>query len=222
MLLTAAKWFKTLVDKSLILNKNADDVGLQGDIHERNSINLLTELYAIRYHFLAMSDRLPILIDLEYLIAKQSELGGRLSLSEFSRLSEFLTADQGDVDITISFYKEGDIKTVLGKVCAQLFLQCQRCLKPVSLTVDRQFRLGLVKSDEQARRLPKLYEPFLIDGEPVVLSELIEDELILAIPDIPKHNECQLEQMTFGKIDIEEQAEPNPFAILAKLKSKEN
>ncbi len=169
-----------------------------------------------------MSDRLPVLIDPEHLVGKQSELSGQLALSEFSRLAEFLATDQGNVDLTISFHKEGDIKTVLGNVSAQLFLQCQRCLKPVALSVDRQFRLGIVKSDEQAGRLPKLYEPLLIGSEQIVLSELIEDELILAIPDIPKHPECQPQQVTFGKIDIEEQAEPHPFAILAKLKSKEN
>jgi uncharacterized protein len=169
-----------------------------------------------------MSDRLPVLIDPEYLVGKQSELSGQLSLSEFSRLAELLADDQGSVDITISFHQEGDIKTVLGNISAQLFLHCQRCLKPVALSVDRQFRLGIVKSDEQAGRLPKLYEPLLVNSEQIVFNELIEDELILAIPDIPKHKECQPEQVTFGTIDIEEQAEPNPFAILAKLKSKEN
>jgi uncharacterized protein len=169
-----------------------------------------------------MSDRLPVLIDPEYLVEKQSELSGQLSLSGFSRLSEFLIADQGNVDINISFHKEGDIKTVLGNVSAQLFLQCQRCLKPVEIPVDRQFRLGIVRSDAQAGRLPKLYEPLLVDSEQIVFSELIEDELLLAIPDIPKHSECKPEQVTFGNIDIEAQAEPNPFAILATLKSKEN
>jgi uncharacterized protein len=169
-----------------------------------------------------MSDRLPVLIDPEYLVGKQSELSGQLSLSEFSRLAEFLATDQGNIDLAISFHKEGDINTVLGNVSAQLFLQCQRCLEPVAISVDRQFRLGIVKSDEQAGRLPKLYEPLLIGSEQIVLSELIEDELILAIPDIPRHKECQPQQVTSGKIDIEEQAEPHPFAILAKLKSKEN
>ncbi len=169
-----------------------------------------------------MSDRLPVLIDPEYLVEKQSELSGQLSLSGFSRLSEFLIVDQGNVDINISFHKEGDIKTVLGHVSAQLFLQCQRCLKPVEIPVDRQFRLGIVRSDAQAGRLPKLYEPLLVDSEQIVFSELIEDELLLAIPDIPRHSECKPEQVTFGNIDIEAQAEPNPFAILAKLKSKEN
>jgi uncharacterized protein len=169
-----------------------------------------------------MSDRLPILIDPVYLVGRQSELKGQLPLSDFSRLLESLVVSQGSVEINIAFSKEGDVKAIVGHIKTELFVQCQACLKPISLLIDKDFRLGIVRSDEQAGRLPALYEPLLYDSEQIVLSELIEDELILAVPDIPTHGNCQPEQLTFGEIGTEEHIEPNPFAILATLKTKEN
>jgi uncharacterized protein len=168
-----------------------------------------------------MSDRLPIVIDPEYLVGRGSELKGQLPLSGFARLSESLVVDQGNVDISIAFGKEGDVKAIVGHITTELLLQCQSCLEPISLLVDKDFRLGIVRSDEHAGRLPSLYEPLLLNSEQIALSELIEDELILAVPDIPMHGNCQPEQLTFGKIDNDVQTESNPFAILAKLKSKE-
>lgn len=169
-----------------------------------------------------MSSRLPVDIDPEYLVEKQSELSGILPLSGFGRLSESLVDNQGSAEVIVSFRKEGEIKAISGHVNATLLVQCQRCLEPVHLLVDRDFRLAIVYSDAQARRLPELYDPLLLENKHILFSDLIEDELILAIPDIPGHEDCQQEQLIFGDDEPEVQTQPNPFAILAKLKSKEN
>ncbi len=181
----------------------------------------LTDLYEIIYYSQVMSGRLPIDIDPESLIEKQSELSGILPLSTFVRLSESLTNDQGVVDFNLFFRKEGDIKAIMGHVNATLLVQCQRCLETVSVVVDQDFKLGVVQSDQEAKRLPGYYEPLLLESNQVVLRDIIEDELILAIPDIPKHRDCQPQQKADLRQQIETEAEPNPFAILAKLKSKE-
>jgi len=169
-----------------------------------------------------MSSRLPVEIDPESLVEKQSELSGLLALSSFARLSESLVVDQGSVEVIVSFRKEGDIKAISGHVSAILSVQCQRCLEPVSLCVDRDFKLAIVYSDEQAKHLPDIYDPLLLESKFVVFNELIEDELILAIPDIPVHDGCEHKRPVFADDDFETTVEPSPFAILAKLKSKEN
>ena len=169
-----------------------------------------------------MSSRLPVEIDPESLVEKRSELRGVLPLSGFARLSESLVVDQGGAEVIVSFRKDGDLKIISGHVSATLSVRCQRCLEPVHLLVDRNFRLALVYSDEQAKRLPAIYDPLLLENRHIVFSDIIEDELILAIPDIPGHDDCQPEQLVFADEEFETKAEPNPFAILAKLKSKEN
>lgn len=92
-------------------------------------------------------------------------------------------------------------------------LQCQRCLDDVAerLAVSRRFRF--VASEAEAERLDDQSEDDVLAlGHPLDLQALVEDELILALPLIPRHGVCPrpLEPPAAG----DEQAEENPFAAL--------
>ncbi|WP_255370034.1 DUF177 domain-containing protein [Roseateles sp. YR242] len=105
---------------------------------------------------------------------------------------------------------------------AQVAQTCQRCLKPVQeeVAVSRWFRF--VRDEEQAAELD-------MDGDDDVLAlprhlnlqDLAEDELLLALPLVPRHDVCP-EPLPLAEPDEleEEEAEerPNPFAALAALK----
>jgi uncharacterized protein len=103
-------------------------------------------------------------------------------------------------------------------------MQCQNCLEAVTLPVTASIQLGIITTLEQADRLPTGYEPLLIEDEKVVLKDLIEDELLLAIPLFPKHqhNCAKLEDYAVDLLaeekPVEETKPENPFAVLAKLK----
>lgn len=77
---------------------------------------------------------------------------------------------------------------------------------------------------EQVEVLPEIYEPieFNAFGE-IELLNAIEDELILALPQVPKHApehcEVSLSERVFGELPIEAE-KPNPFAVLASLKKQ--
>lgn len=169
-----------------------------------------------------MSSRLPVEIDPIRLIEKNTQLQGSLTISEMQRLSDLLSGDSGSVSVSLLFYQEGDVKTISGHVKTTLTVECQRCLEPLNLAIDKDFRLGVVSSDLQAKHLPKQYDPLLLTDESTRLSELIEDELILSIPDIPVHEECRYRQQFGQQEAAEEERKANPFAILANIKSKEN
>lgn len=99
-------------------------------------------------------------------------------------------------------------------------LTCQRCLKPVreGIAIDRWIRF--VDTEAEAAALD-------IDSDDDVLAlprhldarELIEDELLLALPLVPRHEACP-EPLTHADDEVEEAVEerPNPFAKLAALK----
>lgn len=169
-----------------------------------------------------MSSRLPVEIDPVKLVEKNTQLQGILKISEMQRLSDLLVETSGSASIALLFYQEGDVKTISGKVKTTLVVECQRCLKPLQLAIDKSFRLGVVSSDMQAKQLPKHYDPLLVTDETTRLNELIEDELILSVPDIPVHDECHYQQQFGQQETVEEERETNPFAILANIKSKEN
>jgi len=80
----------------------------------------------------------------------------------------------------------------------------------------------LVNSLEQADRLASDCEPLILEDDKISLNELVEDELLLALPDFPRHDyPCiDREGVKPAVHDIDEQIRSNnPFAVLAKLKN---
>lgn len=116
---------------------------------------------------------------------------------------------------------------VSGRVRAALRLSCQRCLGEVEIPVDAPIALALVRRDEEARDLPDELDPWLIDGDQIRPLDLVEEELLLAIPPIPRHSgECgQPQGLPPGAAPITgpDTAESNgghrPFAVLGALRS---
>jgi len=101
-------------------------------------------------------------------------------------------------------------------------LACQSCLQPLSWPIDIGFKLGIVASLAEADRLEIDCEPLLFNGEKIFLKSIIEDEILLALPDYPKHGyECiasgKSVNSNFALQDNPAKTE-NPFAVLAKLK----
>lgn len=104
---------------------------------------------------------------------------------------------------------------------AQVQLTCQRCLKPVSEAIEVDRWIRFVDTEAEAAALDA-------DSDDDVLAlprhldarELIEDELLLALPLVPRHDACP-EPLVHAEEDepAEEEGErPNPFAKLAALK----
>ncbi len=170
-----------------------------------------------------MLDRLPVLIDPVSFSERGKRLSGKIEINKLVRLSGLLLENAGVVDIDIAFEKEGRLSTIQGGLKANLKLECQSCLKEVTFSIDRDFKLGLVMSLEQADELASDCEPLILESEKISLNELIEDELLLALPDFPRHDyDCvdREEVLQTAEDDNNEQINPNnPFSVLAKLKN---
>lgn len=101
-------------------------------------------------------------------------------------------------------------------------LTCQRCLGPADITVavDRSFRF-VANEDQAAAEDEEAEEDVLVLSRDFNLLELIEDELLMALPVVPRHETCPtVVQLVSQDADFEAaQAEkPKPFAALAGLK----
>ena len=107
-------------------------------------------------------------------------------------------------------------------VRASFPMECQRCLTPVDvpLHVERAFRF--VADEATAEALDDdSEEDLLVISREFDLHELIEDELLMALPVVPRHDECPTDvPMASSDDDFEEAsaARPNPFAALASLR----
>ena len=61
--------------------------------------------------------------------------------------------------------------------------------------------------------------PDVVEVGRIALRQLIEDELLLAVPLVPRNPELEAFDLSTGKYEFEEDATRQPFAELAKLKS---
>ena len=115
---------------------------------------------------------------------------------------------------------EQGLNVVSGMGSTVVGLTCQRCNEIFEQELSIDFNLSPLKKAEQVDELPSYYDAIELDenGE-VNLRELVESELLLAIPLIPKHelDDCQASaDSTWGKLP-EELDKPNPFDVLKNL-----
>lgn len=157
--------------------------------------------------------------------AEQSlTLSGTVKLSEMKRLSENLNPDSEDVEAVLQFgVDEQKVTYLKGHLKTKLSLQCQRCMEPFIYEIISDFLLGIVSTLEEANALPEHYEPALAKEGELALRELIEDELILNLPIIPRHEpeDCKV-KLPLADSGWEEGGKDNnnPFHVLKSLKNE--
>ena len=100
---------------------------------------------------------------------------------------------------------------------------CQRCLGPadIEVSVDRSFRFVATEAQAQAED-EDAEEDVLALQRDFNLIELIEDELLMAMPVVPRHEVCPIEVKLAVQdpvFEVDSKAKPNPFAVLAKLQT---
>ena len=110
---------------------------------------------------------------------------------------------------------------------AMVALTCQRCLQPVRAAINLQRDFRFVRDEHSAAEIDaESVEDVLALPRHLDLRELIEDELLLALPLVPRHKTCPQPLPTPAddldkEVSIEGEARKHPFAALAALKQKE-
>jgi len=137
---------------------------------------------------------LPELLDPHRAVSLGSHYAGRMDLARLSRLRPLLESADGSADYRLTFGRdERGFGVVKGRVVGELQLRCQRCNGEMALRVDSELTLAVVDGLDEAAALPDDYDPLLLDGRLMRSSELIEDELLLALPVVPRHPEGSCE-----------------------------
>ncbi len=152
-------------------------------------------------------------------------LRGSLPLSVLPRLAPVLHSRAGEVSVEITGDKEGRLRTLRGRLATTLTLVCQRCLEPVVVPVDVALCIGLVTTEAQVEQLPAELEPLLVTESTLRLGDVVEDELMLALPIAALHPEgsaCAAHappSVALVPEPIEPEPRKNPFAVLERLKN---
>ena len=144
---------------------------------------------------------------------------GSWPLRDFPRLRDMLASDAGEVAYEISGVRDERGRPGLRlKVSGVLPLRCQRCLEPMLLPVrtDETLVLAATLDEIHAEPADSHAPDRVVAGKEMALRELIEDELILAVPYAPRHEECEPAGAA-GPEDEKRADKVSPFAGLRGL-----
>ena len=172
-----------------------------------------------------LSEPLPNTLDVRKAAVRGVSIEGVLKPLDLKRFRALLAEDDGLIKAGLTFSRDEENRYLIELVLdAEVVLTCQRCLEllPKSLTCANT--LAVVWTDEQAAHLPRHLEPLIVEDDDCRLWDLVEDELMLALPAFSYHDtqECHSFLAGFtGQSPHEEttgEDKPNPFNVLEQLK----
>jgi uncharacterized protein len=138
-------------------------------------------------------------------------LDGRLGMESLPRLAE-----SGCLGSVLDFVLTGEINE-RGKpglklaVDGSVQLQCQRCLGSLELPLHLEAQLELAASEAEIIAADDDIERVVASRE-MSVAALVEDEVLLALPMVPKHEQCS------AAAGLGASAEHSAFQALAALK----
>lgn len=156
------------------------------------------------------------------MVAARRGVEGRLPLSSLSRLEASLADTEGEVRFSVDFDRDAlQVPYAELKIETGLPLICQRSLERFVLPVQIVQRLGLIRDEADEAALPPGYEPLLMPEDGMLrTAELVEDELILAVPVVPVAPGSEAVERDWSA-DEAERSGASPFAALSALKNKD-
>jgi uncharacterized protein len=170
---------------------------------------------------LGWSRRAPV----DTLVGTETAMDFTIPLAELPRVSHELTSKDGEAKGHVRFSRQQGRAVADLEVGAQPEVVCQRCMQPMRWPVNVKSRVALVSDYDAADRVPEEMEVFLVEGDSVSVRDLVDEEVMLALPNVPRHaedSECARQKVQLpGQPDEPEDAADlqvqKPFAQLGEL-----
>lgn len=168
------------------------------------------------------AEPMPAYIDPWEFARNRRICAGEVPVSATHALREWAAEDNvihlsltGDVD-------KNHYSRLSGSVAVTLQLQCQRCLEMMPYEVRHDFDYVLIADAAQEDRIEDGSETFICASHELELAWFVEEEILLAMPMIAKHDNCEAPQGYTAEPAENPPDTENPFAALKELmKSKE-
>jgi uncharacterized protein len=171
----------------------------------------------------------PARLDVAQFSRQAGELRGEWRLTRLKRLAE--AAVDPESAPPVRWFARGESLRRPGhfdevwlalRAEAEVGLACQRCLQTMAQRLMLDTRIRFVYGEDAAARLDEEIESDVLAlTRSLDLGELIEDELLLALPIVPRHEACpdgrQAGTRSAGHPAVPQDAEVNPFAMLRQL-----
>jgi len=159
----------------------------------------------------------------------EEQRSGSILVADLPRLAEESANTIGELNWSLQGGKDslGHAQLKLA-VAGAVQLMCQRCLTPFAFDIDSESILILAKNEENADEIEALLDDDEVDvvvgSKTFNIMDLIEDEVLLAIPQSPKHAVCPdlplASATTTAAIEVEVGKKESPFAVLKKINGR--
>jgi uncharacterized protein len=168
---------------------------------------------------------IPAKIRVSSAVAQAARYESGLAVTALPRLRELLAAPEGELQVSLQAERRGAHAALTGSVAGSLPLNCERCGRRFAWPLQSEIDWRLVRSEDEERALLGECEPLLVENDELALREAIEDEVLLALPMLPRCETCEnavsaLPPAAPEPMDDTPRRAENPFAALKKqLKS---
>jgi uncharacterized protein len=181
-----------------------------------------------------MLNRLPVDVNPFKLVEQERCLTGVLPLQKLPRLADIALAGSEDFAVELAFTRSiGGRPMIKGHVRGNIMLECQRCMQPVQIHLDNPIQVALTTFESDERPEQEGLEAWLIEDERLFIQDFVEDEILLALPLVAKHDQCEPVRKLIEALpsdepetqseqaDVSASAKKNPFAVLKDWKKTE-
>jgi len=169
----------------------------------------------------------PLRLDVAAFAKDGASLRGTWPLESLERLAASVLPGSAPSLPAVAWRMVGELRSAKGSepelwlhvsASAEVVLECQRCLKPMTEALRAERSFLFVSGEDAAAELDaKSEDDVLALTRALDARELVEDELLLALPIVPRHDVCP-DPLPVVEDDLPEAEKPNPFAKLAALK----
>ncbi len=170
---------------------------------------------------LGWSRRAPV----DTLVGTETAVDFSIPLSELPRVAHEISAKDGEARGHVKFSRQLGQAVADLQVDAQPEVVCQRCMQPMRWPVKLKSRVALVSDYDSADRVPDGMDVFLVEADSVSVRDLVDEEIMLALPNVPRHDEdseCAGRKLQLPGQDVEPEETDDaqvqkPFAQLGEL-----
>lgn len=181
------------------------------------------------YHCAPMSrGSLPQYVEPFRLCDANASVAGRLAAARLERISEFSLGQIEDLNVALSFWRDEDRRCrISGTVDTVLHTRCERCLDALALPLHAEVSLLAIRAGSDAPETRDDVDIVEVDDERLLLVPLVEEEVLLALPEYPVHEHCDMvgydRDAGAGKGEpAASEGKANAFAALAALKQQKD
>ena len=166
---------------------------------------------------------LPNSICVSSALTRGARYEGSLAIARMTRLAEVVADAAGQIHARWQLANDAaGYPALSGHVGGALQLRCRNCQENFSWPLDLDVELRLVNSEAEEAEVLKEHEPYLVQDDQLALAEVTEDEVLLALPLMPRCKTCENNAEPQPQTEIRDESArpdsfPGPFAALKNV-----